>query len=447
MTNPGLTDIDSLALCVRDRESRRLIEEAISAYRGGALRSAIMSTWIAVAYDIISKARELATHGEAAPREFTFSLDTAIDNANLGKLQAIERDLLSTAKDKLQLFAGHEFDALQRLHNDRNLCAHPAFVTEEELFQPSLELARSHIVHALQILLVQAPLQGKSAVARFEADILSPSFPALPDAVERYMRSKYLDRAKDALVTNLIKRVLTAPFGAERAIFAGKERHLALVLGSIAAAKTAIYDLTVPPFVHTGVDGVDDEVLLRMSSYLEVDPRIWTWLSESVRIRLKGLLEDADVEQLKTFSAFDAFAVPELAEVLLKRFGELEPHIQTSIISEHPKREFVDPAIDIYGGARSYRGAERLGRAIILPLVPFFAAENIRQLLEKAAENGQIWDAAGTPEILNTIFDETVRRLPATVSDWRTFLEALPRSDREGTYLSLQARVNVLDAH
>ena len=154
-------------------------------------------------------------------------------------------DLLSTAKDQLQLFAGHEFDALQRLHNDQNhYCAHPAFVTEEELFQPSLELARSHIVHALQILLVQAPLQGKSAVARFEADILSPSFPALPDAVERYMRSKYLDRAKDALVTNLIKRVLTAPFGAERAIFAGKERHLALVLGSIAAAKTAIYDLT-----------------------------------------------------------------------------------------------------------------------------------------------------------------------------------------------------------
>src|SRR5690606_13064122 len=45
----GHSDIDSLVLAVRDRESRRLIGEAITAYRGGAFRSAIMSTWIAVA--------------------------------------------------------------------------------------------------------------------------------------------------------------------------------------------------------------------------------------------------------------------------------------------------------------------------------------------------------------------------------------------------------------
>lgn len=38
----GHSDIDSLVLAVRDRESRRLIGEAITAYRGGALRSAIM---------------------------------------------------------------------------------------------------------------------------------------------------------------------------------------------------------------------------------------------------------------------------------------------------------------------------------------------------------------------------------------------------------------------
>ena len=54
-----VTDIDVLALAVRDRESRRLVEEAITAYRGGALRSAIMSVWIAVVHDVFSKAREL----------------------------------------------------------------------------------------------------------------------------------------------------------------------------------------------------------------------------------------------------------------------------------------------------------------------------------------------------------------------------------------------------
>lgn len=51
MNNSSLTDIDTLCLNVRERESKCLISEAIAAYRGGTLRSAIMSTWIAVAFD------------------------------------------------------------------------------------------------------------------------------------------------------------------------------------------------------------------------------------------------------------------------------------------------------------------------------------------------------------------------------------------------------------
>lgn len=437
MQNQGITDIDSLCLAVRDRESRRLISEAIAAYRGGALRSAIMSTWIAVAYDIISKARELATQGDAAAKAFVTDLDQAIASSDLRKLQTIERDLLQTANDLFQFLTRHEFDALDRLQDDRNLCAHPAFVAEDQLFQPSLELTRSHVVHALQILLVHAPLQGRSAIARFEADLLSPSFAVLPATIDAYIRSKYLDRAKDTLVDNLIKGVLTAPFDSERATFVGKERQLALVLGSIATAKTAIYDDTVRSFVDSRFDDVGDDVLLRLCSYLEVDPRIWAWLSESVRIRVRTLLETADAESLKAFSAFDAFAVPELAQVLLDRFDTLDETTQIGIITEHPKREFVDRAITIYAEARSYRGAESLGHALIVPPAQYFNAANIRDLLAKVAENGQIWCAGGTPEILESAFDQSMPLLADTRDDWSAFVEEMTRhghGDATGYY-------------
>ena len=98
MIAQGLTDIDTLCLAVRDRESRRLILEAITAYRGGALRSAIMSTWIAVAYDIISKARELAAQGEAAPKVFVSELDVAIGHGDIRKLQGIEMCIRDRAR-------------------------------------------------------------------------------------------------------------------------------------------------------------------------------------------------------------------------------------------------------------------------------------------------------------------------------------------------------------
>jgi hypothetical protein len=118
--------------------------------------------------------------------------------------------LLSAANTKLQLFSPHEYEDLNRLQKDRHLCAHPAFATEDALFQPTPELVRTHITHALKHLLINAPLQGKSAIERFHVDLLSPSFPVDSDSIGTFVRAKYLDRAKDVMVVNLIKSLLSA---------------------------------------------------------------------------------------------------------------------------------------------------------------------------------------------------------------------------------------------
>ena len=317
----GISDIDVLALSVRDLESRRLIGEAITAYRGGALRSALMSTWIAVAYDIVAKARGLAAQGEAAPKAFVKELDTAIEAQDKRKFLTIESELLSRANSDLQLLAPHEYAALTRLQDDRHLCAHPAFIVEDKLYQPSPELVRTHIVHALQHLLVYAPLQGKSAIARFEANLMSPSFPTTAEQIGAFVREKYLDRAKDVLVINLIKAIVSAPFGADRAKFASRTRTLALILREIMKAKTAIYDSEMPTYVAAKFENVPDDLLLSICPFLENDPRIWGWLKEPDRTRVQQLLTAADVETLKTHAAFDAFAIAPLSAILLDRFN------------------------------------------------------------------------------------------------------------------------------
>lgn len=430
MAGQGLTDIDILYLAVRDRESHRLILEAITAYRGGALRSAIMSTWIAVAYDIISKARELAAQGEAAPKAFIDDLDLAIDHRDIRKLQSIESDLLNIANDKLLLLAPHEYDALRRMQDDRNLCAHPAFVVEDELYQPTPELVRAHLIHAMQHLLIHAPLQGKSAVTRFEADVLSASFPTSSQDISVYIRSKYLDRAKDVLVVNLIKGLLTAPFGAERAKFIGRERLLAQTLRVVAGAKTAIYDQVVPQFVARRFEAVGDDVLLKTSPFFEADARIWAWISEPVRLRVMTLLASATLPDLKACSAFDAFAIPELAAVLMARFDAFDQATQISVIADNPRREFVEPAIAIYGHAGGWRQAEMLGQALIVRLTPFFTAGDIRKVLEAVIENGQISEASGTAAILSTVFELSRPVLNDARPHWRNFVETMTAQHR-----------------
>ncbi|MFI8391862.1 hypothetical protein [Streptomyces sp. NPDC085540] len=54
------------------------MDEAIAAYGASAYRSALMSTWIAVAADIIGKIRLLADEGEGVAVSLRDSLNNAI---------------------------------------------------------------------------------------------------------------------------------------------------------------------------------------------------------------------------------------------------------------------------------------------------------------------------------------------------------------------------------
>ena len=421
----GLTDIDSLALVVRDPESKRLIGEALSAYRGGALRSAIISTWIAVDYDIIAKAKELAAHGDAAAMAFVQEIEQAIQNSDVKKMQAIESAVLATANEKLQLFAPHEFEDLNRLQRDRHLCAHPAFATEDTLFQPTPELVRTHITHALKHLLVNAPLQGKSAIERFHTDLLSPSFPVDGDSIGTFVRTKYLDRAKDVMVVNLIKSLLSAPFGIESAKYIGQRHQVARTLREIAKAKTAIYDVTAKDHVARKFDAIPDTVLLSISAFVECDTRIWEWLPEPTRIRFRKLLQDADADTLKAHSAFDAFSVPELADILLARFDSFEQDVQIGIISQNPRREFIAPAIRIYGDSGGWRTAEQRGRALMIPLAPLMNSDAVKAMLDAVKENSQIYEAGGTPDVLEHVLELSKSTLSDARSQWQTFVDEM----------------------
>ena len=417
------SDIDTLSLAVRDRESQRLIEEAIAAYRGGAFRSALISTWIAVAYDLIAKVRELASQGEKATRAFVEQVDKAITRNDVRELQRIENKLVEKASREFQLLAPHEYIALDRIQKDRNLCAHPAFVVGGELYQPTPELVRGHIVHAMQYLLVHAPLQGRNAIARFEADMLSPSFPVSADDIGAFIRARYLNRAKDVLVVNLVKGILSAPFGEEHRRYAGRTRTLAVTLREVGNAKTAIYDAVVPGFVAQKFERVGDDVLLNICPFLGTDLRIWDWLAPVDQLRVRRLLETKEVEALKTHSAFDAFVIEPLGVILLDRYKGFDEATKVSIINEHPKKELVQSGIEIYAAAGSFRDAEQMGQSVILPLVSFFSADDIRSTLDAVSGNGQIWNAAGTSEILEQVFKEASGVLRESRPHWQAFVD------------------------
>ena len=67
--------------------------------------------------------------------------------------------------------------------------------------------------------------------------------------------------------------------------------------------------------------------------------------------------------------------------------------------------------------------AEILGQTLVVRLAPHFSADDIRQLLDAAAANGQISDAGGTPAILAIVYDATRRHLPECRVAWQAFVD------------------------
>src|SRR5690348_4879245 len=111
---------------VRDRESRGYLEEATRAYTVGALRAAIVATWIAVAFDLIAKIRQLADAGDPAANDFTRRLDQAIEGDGTSQgtsaLLAMERNLLKEAHETFEFIEHRERQELERLRDDRHVC-------------------------------------------------------------------------------------------------------------------------------------------------------------------------------------------------------------------------------------------------------------------------------------------------------------------------------------
>lgn len=425
-----LTDLDELALTVRERASASYILEAINAYRGGAYRSAVISTWIAVCYDIISKIRELASKDDRNAVAFVKKLEDHIKNKNIVQLQIIEEAILKTAHDEFEFLALHELDDLQRLKEDRNRCAHPAFISDDILFQPTPELVRTHIVHAIIHLLQRQPVQGQSAIDRVIADVTSLSFPTDRENIYVYLFDKYLRRAKEVFVKNLVIVLIKSLLRPEDSSFEGHEQKIVYALVAISKSHPAVYDQQMAARLTAISESLSDKQLLAIFRLLGADYRCWHWLSEAMRLRILGLLKlvkgaKNPLNLVLKYALFSAFGIPDLKSSLLQLLDDLDSYDQAKIIADWPAPEFAERSIRAYLDAGSFRGAEELGKSLLLPMAPYFSGKQIVAILEGIPLNNQIYHASGSPEILESFFDRTKDRLEVTKTQWKVLFETI----------------------
>src|SRR6266496_2346203 len=197
-------DLEELVQRCRSQNARAYIKEAVDAYRVGAYRACIISTWIALVYDFIDKLRELAFTGDAAAEKRVKEFVEIKKQRDTERALAFERDVLRMVKDEFELISAQEHIDLGRLFEDRNRCGHPNLNRENEVYTPPPELARAHLRVAIEHVLERPPVQGKAALTMLQQVVDSDYFPTTVDEAERVLKATPLSRAKKNLVRDFI---------------------------------------------------------------------------------------------------------------------------------------------------------------------------------------------------------------------------------------------------
>lgn len=357
------------------------------------------STWVALVYDLISKYRELSAMGDPAATAFLQSWDSATAAGDIKKLLQLEASIIDDATNNTQVVNRIASAHLQRLRDDRHLCAHPAFSAEAELFEPIPELVRLHLVNAVDLVLSREPLQGKAIFDLYDADVQSPGFPTAPPRILDYVEQRYLERVRSQNISNfgtvLAKSLL-------KGVPAQWEALYRKIIVSLVAVRERAPDAwaSVSPSIIRLIDNLEPQNRSRAIAFIAAFPDFWPLLLEPTRTALQQTVDNADPATLADYRILAGVTVPHFRDALFRVIEGLNRERLAEAIAAQPLPELWPSAVRSYRNSGSWRGSEANFRDLVAPFAGRLSSQQFDQLLDAILENGQNWDAAETDDLL-----------------------------------------------
>jgi hypothetical protein len=380
----SLSDLDEMALSCRTEQARNYVGEALACYRAGAFRASIVSTWIAVVFDLIEKIRELALSGDAAAQEIVNNLNSwqpLIEAGDAGAIKnslEFERDIVRISNEKFGFFDGLQVLDLHRLRDDRNRCAHPTYQGSEQPYSPTAELARVHLVHALKHVLSQAPVQGKAATTQILKLVQSAYFPTNVDQAKIQLRANGLDRPKDSLVRSVTDHLLFGLLEGEPSLKGRKQTAIAL---------RACHDMfpgLAEPRIRKGLNTVcrrapDKDLLLFLGLQRHL-PQVWTLLEDDNRERLRELIKQSEARYARVILPI-CLPIPDLTDACVARLSTLDVEDVGELLKETLHPAVIKRAVDIYCSSRTWDQSNSNYSRVVEPVLGSLDEAALRRIL------------------------------------------------------------------
>ena len=360
-------------------------------------------TWQAVVFDIMAKIHELHLAGEAQATVLVAEIEQMKSEPK--KAQEFEANIFEKSKG-LELLSHLEREDLDRLRLDRHRCAHPSIHDPTSDYQPTPELARSHLRNIVEHLLSRPPVAGKSALDKLKKLVDLPTFPIDEEEALVMFRCSPLQRAKNSVVREffffLMQRILiqTGPV----------DQHV-----RDATAISALYhlhpeqcELFLGDEVDKFVDYARNQGSWSVLWLVDVASRISTLadhLSDGSLLSIKHALLDSNLQNRAPM--WERIAkIPRLDPWQQEFVKSLEYLDFVRVCERNPGDiRLKDRAFSELLDAGSYSGANKVGHAFFIPAAHLLSEEDLEQLFQIAGKNDQVGASQALKDLAKLLVD------------------------------------------
>lgn len=380
---------------IPEPRTRMLMQEVLSSYQHSNYRSAIVILWTVVIADIVYKLQFLSNSYNNQKAHNT--LEQLKKASSKEEQMKLETEILEKICHEFQFITEREKEHLLYLKKMRNYSAHPLFVEDNILYNPSQDETRALIRTAMESLLLKPALLHKDLVNYLVEDLASNKKRLREiETLRSYIQNKFFPNISELGAIKIFQALW-------RFVFMPKndqeEENIDInvsTMGIFWERYQNIYlrDLSVNPYRYQ----VDSLRLKLFIQFLKSYGIIYKYLTSSLQSLIK-----AEVSTLQ-----DAFCCPFLSKNIEEHLNSLLPRLkkesfdrpldqeEISVVYQQAtengiKSLFFRFAIDVYINSQSFDMADRNFEYFVRPFFREFSKELLEDFISNSISNSQTY--------------------------------------------------------
>lgn len=386
--------IEELKLHISDPRTKVSMDEVLSSFYSGNMRSAIVMLYATVVSDLYYKIRDLVDiYNDNGAKEI---LDYVHKEWKDHKASPVwESEMPKRCHEKNKILKNDAYAHFEHLQTERNLCAHPVIDGSLNLYRPNPSTVQGLIIDMLDGVLCKPSFLSKDLFNVFTDDIVKASalFPE-EQKMHDYIRSKYLDkidneREEYAIFKKLWKLVfkLTDQKSADNRQAAGSvlnlliDRHYAFFLESI-KEDTAYYGANI------SMD--DDSCIKQFIFWANQHKEIYNAMPNDTKLTFEQKVNSNIYHKAMAF-CIDADPLVHAKQVDDSIWSNTANYMIEYLSTTVSRADAIDFAIDLYGRSPQFDNADDYFDNMLDNLLCEMTEAQLTKVVEYSNNNGQIY--------------------------------------------------------